>query len=472
MAQYNNNTQLGGILKDIWKSGVYDLYSFMTPVMNDLKLEDGAEAGGAYHVPIIMQLEHGITHAVANSTPGAAATQAYVRPRAGIVPDAQIRGVQTYLRAFVGYESLMDTLSRTSDSKSQKKAVASAMAVVTKSIAKSAALRGEMHAIHGGSPTGLGVVEVASNEVATTYESVSGFARDIRITETEWAAGIWSTLQGATIDCFNLSVSLVNKANATNNTNVLPTTSQAAIVIGLQPATLLSGLTGTSSERVIRLWHSVAGGLATFATAGNSLFVESGGPISSGMREMVGIDTMARVSSPELGAPTILHGLDATLYPNWAGNYEAAAGVLRLDGLMAQMAKPFNFGVMGAKYRALVSGELFGLLISDEAALRRYDDAKLEAKTGFAKLSFTGPGGNTVEIMAHPYQKKGKVTCYPVDEIHRVGTQELSFLKKVGENEFALEVADVAAGEIRGMGKYNTYAECNRHLLSINGITY
>lgn len=469
MAQYNNATQLGGIFKDVWKESVFDPYSFMTPVMSDLGLEIGEEAGALFHVPIVMQLEHGITHAAAGTTPGVT-SGSYVRPRAGVVPDARIAGVQTYLRAFISYEALMDSLTKIDGDVSKRKAVASATKVVMKSVGKSGALRGEILAIHGGSQNGLGVVEAAGSEVGSySYEGVNGFARDIRITEAEWSSGLWMYALGATVDCFNVSAT-PTRQNTVANVAVLPTTSFAGIVIGVQPATLIGSLSG-SNERVIRLWHSVTAGLASFATAGNAIFFESGGPLLSAMRETVGIDVLARCGSGETGSPTTIHGLDSNTYSMWGGNFVSGAGVTRLDGLMDYMNRPFNAGVMGAKYRALVPSKMFSVLASDEAALRRYDDAKVEAKTGFAKLTFTASGGNTVEIMAHPFQKDGKITCYPVDEMHRIGSQELSFLKRTSDG-FVLDVADVAAGEIRAQGKYNIYADCNRHLLSINGITY
>lgn len=463
MGQYSGKAELAGIYKDKWTQNVLEVHKFETPIIGGLKLETGEEYGGLYHVPVVMQLEHGITHAAASTTPGQG-SNAFIRPRAALIPDAKVAGVQTYLRAFVPYEAVMDSGNLLDGmSESKQKAVVGAVKQTIKNLSRSAALRLEALALHGGSPQGLGVIQSAGAEVAYTFEGRIGVYRDIVITAEEWCPGLMTYCLGATLDAYTaLGVKANTVAHDASWAANLTTASTAAVVIGVEPNNAL---------RTVRLWHSASGGLAGFTTAGNALFFESGGPIASGMREILGIDVMARCGSGETGMPTTLHQLDSAVYPLHSGNYVPAAGITRLDSLLQHMATPFNYGVMGATYRAVTSPKQFASLLSDESSLRRYADNARVSKQGFASLSFEGPGGNVVEIMGHPFQKEGKITCYPVDEVHRVGSQDISFIRKQGDS-FALEVGEAAAGEIRAGGKFNLYSECNKHLLSINGVTY
>lgn len=472
-----NSISVGGIFKDVWGESVFDALKYLTPIMSDLQLETAKEAGGLFHQPVMLQLDHGITHARAGIQPGYNGTS-YVQPRVGLVPDAKIAGVQTYARGVVGYEAMMDSLAGLdglTDMASKRKAVASATKVVMNSIGKSAALRGEIHALHGGSQNGIGVIEAVSSVVATNHpDGTAGQAVDVRITAAEFSRGLWAYALGATVDLLSIAATPA-KANSATNTHLTGlggATSTALEVIDLNPATLLSGLTG-SNERVVRLWHSATTNGASSAAAGQAIFFETGVPAitATGPTEMLGIDVLARVGSGETGMVSTVHGLNSAQYALWKGNYVSGAGVTRLDSLLGYMEIPFSFGVMGMKYRAVVSGKQFAVLASDEAALRRYPDSNMKAKNGFASLEFVGMGGNVVEILAHPFQKDGKITCYPVDEVHRVGSQDLTFLKRTGDG-FTLDVGQGAAAEVRAQGKYNIYADCNRHLLSINDVTF
>ena len=474
MAQYNSQATAAGIFKDVWKESVYDPFPFLTPIMSDLKLESGQEAGNLFHVPVMMQLEHGITYAPASSTPGASASNAYIKPRAGLIPDAKVQGVQTYGRSYIAYEAMMDTLNKlgeSGDAVAKKRAVVGATKAVVGSLGKSLALRSEMLALHGGGAKGLGTISAVSTVQATSYEGVSGFAIDVRIDDDEWAPGLWPVLMGATLDIYSVAATGVKQNTAAHTApSPIATTQTGLVLIDMQPTALLSGLTG-SSEKVLRLWHSVNASGAAAAAVGTAIFLESGGPLSAGAREMLGIDTMARCGSGETGQPSVIHQLDSSTYTMWKGNNITGSGPTYLDKLLLHMATPFNFGVIGTKYRAVVAGKQFAQFAADEASLRRYDGAVKEAKNGFSRLTFTAQGGNEIEVLGHPFQKEGKITCYPVDEIHRVGSAELSFLKSTSSG-MTLDIPDVAAQEIRAQGKFNLYAECHRHLLSINGVTY
>lgn len=482
--QINDKVTAAGIFKDTYGENIKDAYGYMTRLLNMFPLEAGKEAGGVFHQPVLMQLAHGITYAPGSTTPGFGGAK-YVAARGSLVPDLKIAGVQTYTRELVSYEAMMDSLSgiissgMTNKEKmaAGKKAIQSVVGLSIDAISRSAVARLEFELLHGSSPEGLGVIEAVGTATAANHPvtGVAGFGIDVRITAEQWCRANWAVSLGATIDVYTVASPAV-KSNTAQNTNLDSSgggTSSALELIDLNPSTLYAGLTG-DNLRVIRLWHTANSGTGiTSVAAGRALFWESATPytVSTGPSSIVGIDTLARIGSGETGIPTVVHGLDSTKYAMAKGNVIPSAGIVQMDSLMSMLETPFSFGVAGQKMIVVVSGKEFTNLAASESSLIRYNNGEKKAKTGFAELSFVGLGGMEVTVIASQVQKDGKITCFPEGEVHRIGSQELSFLKN-GGTEFALESSNGAAKELRGMGKFNLYADCPRHLLSVSGVTY
>lgn len=489
MAQANDYAQLGGIFKDVWGDSILDPFKFLTPLINDLPLEAPAShAGGKYHQPIMLQYENGITHAAPQTVPGYGSVT-YIAPNAGAVPDAEIEGAQLYGRSIVAYEAMMRSLQNfNSSEEDKKKAVKGATKTVMNSLGRSLAKRCEIFAIHGAQPNGLGVIESISSSAAATYGGTAGFHIDVSISPLEWSRGIWAMGVGATFDIYTLPAAGATTSGTRQNsaTNTHVGNSQVGLILtAINPTASLTGgtLDGNETGRVLRFFHTTQGATGAEACAvGRAIFFESGGPatttsggvISVG-KEMMGLDMLANVAATVCftgfgNYGSELYGLSAATYDMWQGNRVDSVGNMKLAQMLEYATAIVDFGVMGQRVRCVAPTKLFQQFASDEAALRRYNGSSKEAKNGFSMLEFHMTGGNTLEVLGHPFQKDGKAHLYPVDELHRVGPQDISFLTRKGE--LALEVSSAAAAELRAAGEFNLYADTNKHLISINGITY
>jgi hypothetical protein len=480
MPSVNDYSQLAGIWKDVWGSTVFDPFKFATPLISDMPLEAPAsQAGGKYHQPILATQEAGITHAAPRTTPGYNSVP-YVNPRAGVIPDAQIEGAQIYGRSLVTYEAIMRSLKDINGSEDDlRKAVKGATRTVVMGLGKAMAKRAEVLALNGGHPDGLGVIEAVGTtptaSVSIDGTSTTGSVLDVSVSAETWAAAIFAQAEGATFDIYSAAGA---KLNTANNTYLNSAGGQTGLIlVAINPVSPISPVTATG--RVLRFWHTVssAGGVnSTTLAAGSRIFYESGGPATSGSigAEPIGLSYLASIGTGAFTGgtfPTALYNIDSATYSIWSGNRATGVGNVKIAQLIEQLAAPIDFGVMGEKVRALVPTKLFQQFATDEASLRRYNGAQKKAENGFDAVQYSMGGNNVLEVLGHPYQKGGRVTCYVPSEAHRVGPQDVSFLKRNG-NDFALEVGTGAASEARAMGQYNVYVDAPKHCLVLEGVTY
>jgi len=471
MPQINDYSQLSGIWKDVWGSTVFDPFKFQTPIISDMPLEDPqSTAGGKFHQSIMVTHEAGITHAPPQTTPGYGG-RVYVNPRAGRVPDAQIEGAQLHGRSLVTYEAMMRSLKDVSGSEEDlRKAVKGASKQVIYGLGRALAKRGEVLALHGGHPEGLGVIEaVGTTPVGTTYDGASGFYLDVSIDPNTWAQAIFAMAEGAAFDIYT-SVPAI--ANTVANTLLATSGENGLVLIAVNPASPTAPVTTTG--RVLRFFHtSNAAGACNASTLAinNRIFYESGGPATTGVigAEPLGLAYLSSIGTT--GYPTALYNIDSANFSIWGGNRVSNVGNVKIAQLIEQLATPLDYGVMGSKVRAVVPNRLFQQFAMDEASLRRYNGSQKKADNGFSAIEYSMGGNNVLEVMGHQFQKAGRITAYVPEEAHRVGPQDVSFLTRKG-GEYALEVANGAASEMRAMGQYNLYLDAPKHTLSLEGVTY
>lgn len=471
MGQINDYAQLGGIWKDVWGSSVFDPFKFLTPIITDMPLEDPlSEAGGIMHVPIQTTQEAGITHAPPRSTPGYG-TATMVAPNAGSVPQMLIEGAQIYGRSLVTYESMMRSLKDfNGDDESAKKAVKSASKQVMNSLGRALAKRGEVLALNGGLPEGLGTIEaVGTSPGATTYQGTAGFQNDVSVSFGTWAQAIFAMAEGGTFDIFNGTTKVNTGANTALSGGGGPAQT-GLILTGINPAAPISPVTATG--RVLRFFHTINGATGiTSLQANNSIFYETGGPATSGVigAEPLGLSYLLSIGTT--GFPSTIYGLDTATNNVLAGNAITGMGNAKIGQIIENLATPIDYGLVGRTIRAYVPTRLFQLLSVDEASLRRYNGEAKKAKNGFSQLEYNMGGNNVLEVMGHPFQKQGRITSCVPDECHRVGPQDISFLTRKGGN-YVLEVAAAAASEMRAGGQYNLYVDSAKHGFVGTGVTY
>lgn len=468
MGQINDYSQLGGIWKDVWGSTVFDPFKFLTPIISDMPLEEPAsQAGGVYHQPMLATLEAGITHAAPRTTPGYGSA-VFVNPNAGQVPQWQVEGAQLYGRSLVTYEAMMRSLKDVSGSEEDlRKAVKSATKVVMNSLGRALAKRGEVLAINGGLPEGLGTIEATgTTPQATTYQGTAGFYNDVSISADTWAQAIFAAAEGSTYDIY----AGTTKQNTGVNT-ALGSVQTGLILVGVNPASPNSPVTAT--KRVLRFFHTINGATGIQALANTrSIFYETGGPAVAGSigAEPLGLSYIASIGTGG-SFPTSLYGIDSANYSMAGGNREANVGNVKIAQLMEYLASPIDYGVIGMTVRSLVPTRLFQQLAADEASLRRYGGEQKKAKNGFSSIEYNMGGNNVLQVLGHPFQKGGRVTSYVPDEVHRVGPQDVSFLTRKG-GDYVLESASGAASEMRAMGQYNLYSDTPKHMLTLENVTY
>lgn len=480
MPNFTSFAEIAGDFKETWNNRIIPTYEADAPIVADAPFEGGEMNGGYYHRPTQLTFPGGHTFAAASSrtgnvTPGQGG-RPYVGPRAGIVLDAQIAGMQIHGRDQMTYEALarsMDSAVATAPDK--KKAVESATKVVLDGLMSATVKKTEALFLHGGE--GLGQLEALSNVVATTYEGVAGFHIDVRVSNATFAEAIWMAFEGHTFDLYGNTAGLPAgaKLNTAVNTLLSGVNQTGLVLSAIAPPTLLTGLTGDTT-RVLRFFHSsgtagapttgVIGGWTTVASASADqwLVFESAGPGT----EFIGLNLMAVNQGT-------LFGIDSTLYSMYRGNPVNMNGAtLKLADLVRQASRAINAGAKGKKMRGVVPTELFAQFANDESVLRRYDGKTSEGRGGMHNLELFLPMGGMLEVLGHNQQWNGKVTLYPPEELVRVGAQDINFVTRGGggNNELILELSQSPSSEVRLYGQMAPVIDCPRHCVGLSSFDF
>ena len=482
-----------GIFKDAWKNGIVEPYANKVPLLKEMTLNrDAQQVGGEFKVPTRLTYEAGQTFA-AGSTSSSAVTpgvggRAYVGPRAGAVPYASVTPMQVYGRAATTYEALMRSLPDINSSPNKDELMKATLAATKAQLGglmEGTLKKVEFQILHG--REGCGQVDsgvTSSNIVATTYESVSGFAVDVALSAESWCEALWHMLEGHTFDFFATASSVSGlpglptstKLNTTTNTLLSGTSQSGLVLIAVNPATPLTNGPANTNPRRLRFWHSsgtagvagtgVIGGMAsgTLGAGGNPhIMFESASPTD----EFAGIGIMAQNQGS-------LFNIDAANYGMWRGNFRASAGNVRLSTLVRALAPVINAGVQGDTVRAVVPTEFFAQVANDESALRVYANSGAKSRNGFSSIEFYLPGDTILELMGHPLQKDGYIRAYVPKELIRVGPQELQFVSRGGggNDQLIMESTTTPSSEIRLAGQFAPICATPRHMLSLTGVTY
>lgn len=144
-----------------------------------------------------------------------------------------------------------------------------------------------------------------------------------------------------------------------------------------------------------------------------------------------------------------LFGIDAASYSLWKGNTYATSGDLSLEKIELAIARAIEKGLDGDVV-CLLNPKIFGVLVSDEAALRKYDTSysKEEAENGFRKLKFHAASG-AIDIQPSIYVKQGHCFLLYLKDFVRIGSSDITFKRPAAEGEFFRDVENSAAYEMR-----------------------
>lgn len=329
-------------------------------------------------------------------------------PVAGSIKDAQVRGSPAVLRAFLGYTAA--SRAAQGDAKSFMDATKYLVANMLRSMAKKL----EIEMLYG--QKGYGTVASIASTVVT-------------VTTAEWAPGIWAGAEGLTVE-------IRDTTGATSRGEAKIT----SVDFEARTITLNVALTGVVATDVI--WHKGAYG-----------------------NEFIGIHN---IINQQTGT---LFNIDVGQYNMFRGNrYDAGSAALSFTKLNLAAARAVEKGLEG-KLVAMVNPRAWANMLSDQAALRRYDSSysKTKLDNGSEKLEFYSQNG-TIEIMPSIYCKEGYAYLLSTEDWSRVGSSDMSFKRPGQGDQFFRDLENSAGYELRLFTDQAVFCQAPARQVLIYGI--
>jgi hypothetical protein len=310
-------------------------------------------------------------------------------PVAGQVKDAQVKGSPVVLRSLLGY------VAASRAALGGQKAFMDATKFLVANMLRSMAKKLEIEMLYGQ----MGYAAVAS---------ATGAA--VTITTAEWAPGIWAGAEGMPIEIRDSAGSVSRGEFKVISVNM------DTRVITLNADAAAAGVIATDV-----IWHKGAYG-----------------------NEFPGIHKILSISSGTL------FNIDVGTYNLFRGNvFSAGSAALSFTKLNLAAARAVEKGLEGPLY-AMVNPRAWANMLSDQAALRRYDGSYSAGKmeNGAEKLMFHSQNG-MIEIEPSIYVKEGYAYLLSADDWFRVGSTDMTFKRPGQGEEFFRDLENSAAYELR-----------------------
>lgn len=326
---------------------------------------------------------------------------------AGQIKDAQVQGTQLVLRSILSYTAASRSVG------GGVKAFEDATKFLVGNMLRSMARKLEIELLYGQ----MGYATVGS---------VAGSV--ITVTTSEWAPGIWVGAEN-----MPLEIRTANGATSRGTCNVV------SVDMTAQTITVDSMPVGTVATDVIH--H--------FGAYGN---------------EFAGIHAI-------LTNTGTLFNISAATYTLWKGNsYDAGAAALSFAKINAAVARAVEKG-LDSEVTVLVNPRTWANLLSDQAALRRYDSSykSSEVEAGAENIKFYGQNG-VISIMPSIFVKQGYAYVLCLDEIVRIGSSDITF-KRPGQGEEFFRDLETAAGyELRAFTDQAVFSSAPGKMVLIQNI--
>lgn len=368
MAEFTQVSSLTGFFYEIYDK-IVDPIPDMAKFMAKVPFKGGAlEIGNKLHINVIVSDEGGFSYATRDS--GAFTVQVGV---AFTTEDAQVDAFQLLLQGSVDYE----TAARASSS---RKAFLELVGKKLQVMVASTKRRYESELLYGQSAGKLGIVE-------------SKGANYVVITAAEWAPMLWQGKKGQYIDFYATGANGALRVNGKYQI--------ASIDLANRRLNLDKLPDGTVVATDVIVWYGSYG--ATVATA----------------------NTCAGAIAIASNTGTLFN-INAATVDVWQGNSIAVgAKKLSLAWIMQGMAQLANRGLDG-DVTCWVSPLTWSTIVTDQAALRRYEVESKTMKNGARGLVFAHQTGN-VTILGHGMMKQGLAMITEDSKWKRVGAQDFSF---------------------------------------------
>ena len=315
--------------------------------------------------------------------------------------NAEVDAYQIILRSRVSY----DLISR---AKTTKAAFARFNDSKFIPMVESFQKRQEIMAIYG--RDGLGKVSGVTGQVIT-------------ITADTWAPSLWLGTEGLVLEAFDAKSASASQHDTDLTVSSINVTNREITVVGTCSSVVQNDHLYYKKDRT--------------TTAHNA---------------PVGLMTIARNTGS-------LYGISAGTYTLWASSaYDCGTSGLTLAKVLEAAAKAADKGC-DEKLTCLVPVKAFQNLVSDQAALRKYDASysKSKLENGTESLAFFGATG-LIEIVPYQYMKQGEFVMFPERYTSLIGSSEM--VNQVGPGgDIVFDLESTSAKEMRLFAEWTVFCE-------------
>lgn len=390
----NTLSSLNGLFKETYGDALKELIPDGVKLLNKIKfMSKDKQPGNLFHQPVILGMEHGVTFA--SSDDDAFNLQPAV---SGVIKDATIKGNPIVMRSLLGYVAASRSMQ--GDKQSFKDSTKFLVGNMLRSMAKKL----EIQMLYG----------------QASYGAIASVAGDtLTIKTSEWAPGIWSGGEGLPIE--------IRSYEAVGSNPGASTSRGEAVVKSVNLET-----------RTVVLKTAV-GGIVTTASQEDVIFHK--GAFGN---EFPGIH---KIITQQSGT---LFNINVADYNLWKGNeYSAGSAALSFTKMNLAAARAVEKGLDG-KLLAIVNPRGWANMLSDQAALRQYDQSysSVQLEQGSRAIKFFSQNGE-IEIEPSIYVKEGYAYLLSLEDWYRVGSTDMTFKRPGQGDEFFRDLENSAAYELR-----------------------
>jgi hypothetical protein len=307
---------------------------------------------------------------------------------AGTVKQASVKGFQLLLRAAMSYESIFR-------SQGNEQAFEETTKFVIQNMMDSLYKKLETELLYG--QDGIGIIDASPAPTATSF----------KITDAEFAPGIWAGSRNMKVDLYN-GVTLVGTAK-------------------VQKADL--------DSKVITLQGLGIVG----AAAGHKLY-----PAGAFGKQMLGMKKIMENTG-------LMFGIDAAQYELWEGTQFTlpTADVLSFAVIQQAITKGVEKG-LDKDVTVLCNPGHWDDLLTEQSALRMYDQSysSSQAENGARSIKFHSQNG-MVEIVPYIHVKEGHAFIVCKDDWRRIGSTDVTFKRPGQPDKYFRELESHAGVELR-----------------------
>lgn len=402
MAEVVTTPQLDGFFKEIYADRLMSLVPDNAKLTQKIRFQQAKRLGNLYHQPVVVQQSNGVTFAGPDA--GAFTLQA---PVAMTTKDAQVEGSNIVLRQSISYEAAARAVS-------SKAAFAQTLNTVINDLMKSGTNFLELSMLYGQSPLGLAINSTNVNATTTT----------VNFSTASFAAGMWVGRENLVIEFFATGTDTLTGGDFTISS--VDTSARTVTVTG-------------SAGDITALDTALAG---ASPTGDQDIFIKTQ-KVTSTFNVMVGLDKI-------LTNTGTLFNIAAGTFDLWKANtVSAGSAALSFDTIYTAISRGVERG-LDTDVTLYVNPRTWKDLASDLAALSRFDSRFNEKKLteGTQELEYHSQNGK-ITVVSHNMVKEGEAFLVPVENVVRIGAQELSFNNPAVGGRIFRELDAKAGFEIR-----------------------